>query len=230
MADAILPQGMGGKPVGRTASREVRRQQLIDATIESISRHGIPGTTMTTVTGLAGLSLGLVNFHFKTKKSLFEETLRYLALEYREHWQGRVAKAGDGAADRLRAMVEAHFEPIVCNRRKLTVWFAFYGEAAYRGAYREIMCEMDPERWNIVTAMCASIIEEGAYEGTSPDNVADTLEGLYDGFCLNILMYPDEYPPETAKARVLGYLAGVFPQHFTDVASACSTPCRQGSS
>ena len=49
---------------GRTASKAVRRQQLIEATIDSIAKYGISGTTMTTVTGLAGLSVGIVNFHF----------------------------------------------------------------------------------------------------------------------------------------------------------------------
>ncbi len=42
---------------GRTASKEVRRLQLIKATIESISKYGILGTTMTTMTGFAGLSV-----------------------------------------------------------------------------------------------------------------------------------------------------------------------------
>jgi TetR/AcrR family transcriptional regulator, transcriptional repressor of bet genes len=54
----------------RTASREVRRRQLIEATINSIAQHGIGGTTMNTVTEFLGLSLGIVNFHFKNSLSL----------------------------------------------------------------------------------------------------------------------------------------------------------------
>jgi TetR/AcrR family transcriptional repressor of bet genes len=62
----------------------VRRQQLIEATIESIAKFGISGTTMTTVTGFAGLSVGIVNFHFDSVENLFEETLFSLAAEHRD--------------------------------------------------------------------------------------------------------------------------------------------------
>ncbi|WP_353618775.1 TetR family transcriptional regulator [Tropicibacter sp. R16_0] len=59
----------------RTESKEVRRQQLINTTIASIARIGIVGTTMSTVTESAGLSIGVVNCHFKSTQNLLEETL-----------------------------------------------------------------------------------------------------------------------------------------------------------
>ena len=73
------------KSARRTESKEVRRQQLIDAAIHSIAQNGIAGTTMSTVTETAGLSLGIVNFHFESKQKLFEETLVFIAREYHEH-------------------------------------------------------------------------------------------------------------------------------------------------
>ena len=73
------------KTARRTESKEVRRKQLIDATIESIAQNGIAGTTMSTVTETAGLSLGIVNFHFESKQKLFEETLVHIAKEYHQH-------------------------------------------------------------------------------------------------------------------------------------------------
>ena len=78
----------------RTASKAVRREQLIEATIESISRYGISGTTMNTVTGFAGLSVGIVNFHFESKENLYQETLRFLGEEHRDLWKDDFEKAG----------------------------------------------------------------------------------------------------------------------------------------
>lgn len=66
----------------RTLPAEQRRKQLIEATITSISKAGISGTTLTAVTKEAGLSMGLVNFHFKTKEILLTETLSFLAEEH----------------------------------------------------------------------------------------------------------------------------------------------------
>ena len=57
-------------PSTRKASREARRVQLIEATIETIAVRGFARTTLTDVAQQAGLSHGLVNFHFETKEKL----------------------------------------------------------------------------------------------------------------------------------------------------------------
>jgi len=199
----------------RFASKEARRQQLIDATIKSIAKHGISGTTMTTVTGIAGLSIGLVNFHFSTKDNLFAATLRFLAEEHRDQWKASFEKADLTPQAKLLAIVDAHYHPKICNRKKLAVWFGFYGEAASRAKYRAIMEEIDPERWKVSIALINDIIQEGKYQGVDADSVAHTLEGLYDGFCLNILMYPKEFTSDDAKRNIRAYLASTFPNHFT---------------
>lgn len=199
----------------RIAPKEVRRKQLIDATIASIAKHGISGTTMHTVTQAAGLSLGIVNFHFKSKELLLEETLRYLATEHRDAWMKQYRGATSDPAARLLAIVDAHFHPgLCCSRKKLAVWFAFYGEAANRRKYRQIMSEIDSERWTISEALCAQMVKEGGYLDLDPGIVAKTLEGLYDGLCLNILIYPETFTPADCKAQVRSYLAGLFPKHF----------------
>jgi TetR/AcrR family transcriptional repressor of bet genes len=202
------------RKAGRTASKEVRRRQLIEATIESIGKYGISGTTMNTVTGFAGLSNGIVNFHFTNKETLFEETLRFLAEEHRDQWRKSFRNAALAPEAKLLAIVDAHFHPSICSRKKLAVWFGFYGETGYRASYRRITSEIDEERWEVSTALCREIIRDGGYEGAEADHVASTLEGLYDGFCLNILIYPGEFTRDDAKRRIRGYLACTFPKHF----------------
>ncbi len=198
----------------RTESKQVRRQQLIAATIDSIAKHGISGTTMTTVTRFAGLSIGLVNFHFKTKQILFEETLRFIAEEHREQWQKSLRKPNLAPADKLLAIVDAHYHPKICNRKKLAVWFGFYGEVATRATYRNIMTEIDTERRDTSIDLCNQLIADGSYGGLSGHGIANTLEGLYDGFCLNILMYPGDFSASDAKHEIRNFLGATFPKHF----------------
>ncbi|WP_272005347.1 TetR/AcrR family transcriptional regulator [Roseovarius sp. ZX-A-9] len=198
----------------RTASKEVRRQQLIDATINSIAKHGIAGTTMSTVTEFAGLSIGIVNFHFQSKQNLLEETLMYLAREHHDHWMKSYRDAGLGAPEKLLAIVDAHFHPRICTRKKLAVWYAFYGEAGRRARYRDLVDQIDDERLGVSRALCAEIIGEGDHTGPPAQQIAYTLEGLYDGICLNILMYPEHFSRPQAKAQIRAYLASVFPRHI----------------
>jgi TetR/AcrR family transcriptional repressor of bet genes len=198
----------------RTASKAVRRRQLIDATIESIAKHGIAGTTMTTVTRAAGLSIGLANFHFSTKQNLFEETLRFLAEEHHNHWKKSYEKASLAPKDKLLAIVAAHFHPNICNRKKIAVWYGFFGEANARASYRKLADDIDAERRDLTVELCKQIIKEGGYVNVDPVNIALTLEGLYDGLWLNILMYPGEFSRFDMMMRIEDYLALVFPDHF----------------
>jgi TetR/AcrR family transcriptional regulator, transcriptional repressor of bet genes len=198
----------------RTASKEVRRQQLIDATIQSIAKFGLSGTTMTTVTEIAGLSRGLANFHFRTKQNLFEETLRFLAQEHQQHWKTQHEKANLAPEAKLRSIVEAHFHPNICNRKKLAVWYGFFGEAGARASYRKLVNAIDTERRMLSLDLCHQIITQGRYENADAEDVTITLEGLYDGFWLNILMYPGEFTRIDAMKRIKGYLWRVFPDHF----------------
>lgn len=202
-------------PTGRrTEAKAVRRQQLIEATIDSIARHGIGGTTMSTVTEGAGLSIGLVNFHFKTKQKLLEETLLYLAREHHGQWK-KAHRSGElSAPQRLEAIVASHFHPRICTQRKLSVWFAFYGEAGRRDVYRSLIEDIDTERFETTIALIREIRDSGGYAGPAPRQVALGLESLYDGMWLNILLYPSEYRRSAGKDHVMAYLASLFPRHF----------------
>jgi len=198
----------------RTAPPEVRRQQLIDATLTCVSQHGISGTTLTAVTKEAGVSLGLVNFHFKSKDILLAETLNYLAQEHRLLWMTAVNRSDLLPEDKLRAIVDAQFHPRICSRKKLAVWFAFYGDAAHRETYRKTSSQIDMERQEVCANLCADIIAGGNVEGLTVDDaeeIALTLEGLFDGLWLNMLLYPAKFSRKQASRQVLAYLNMVFP-------------------
>ena len=198
----------------RTESKAVRRQQLIEATINSIAKYGIGGTTMSTVTEAAGLSIGIVNFHFQSKQKLFEETLIYLAREHHDHWLKAYNDAGLSASEKLMAIVDAHFHSKICSQKKLSVWYAFYGEAGRRKIYRELIEHIDVERFNISLALCDEINTEGGYTGLDPRQVSNLLEALYDGMWLELLTYPESYSRERARDHIAAFLAGIYPKHF----------------
>ncbi|MAZ14925.1 MAG: transcriptional regulator [Ahrensia sp.] len=200
---------------GRTAPPEVRRAQLIDATIDSIAQYGLSGTTMSTVTRIAGLSQGIANFHFQSKKNMLCETLRFLAEEHHDLWKAQLADSSLSSAEKLLAIVDAHFHAKICNPRKLAVWFGFFGEPAHRDTYRELVKDIDAERWEVSVGLCRAIREQGKYESVDPDSVMRNLEALYDGFFLNILIYPDMFSGDDAKRLVRNFLARAFPEHFS---------------
>lgn len=198
----------------RTATRDARREQLIHATIDSISKRGFSGTTLTTVTKTARLSHGIVNFHFDSKEQMYVETLGYLAREHYDRWHGSMLAAGDDPALQLRAILRTDFEPDICSPKKLAVWFAFWGQAKYRPNYLEVHHKYDDERSTEILRLCTEIAHAGQYEGVDPESVMRSLAAMVDGLWLMLLMYPNEVTPQAAFQDCLVFLERTFPRHF----------------
>jgi len=198
----------------RSANRAARRLQLIEATIASVAELGFTDTTLSTVTVRAGLSHGTINFHFKSKKILFIETLKYLAEEHRNRWRGALEKAGPRPERQLAAMIGVDFDPVICDEERLAVWFAFWGEIKCRPAYRDICGQIDAERLKEFERLCGLINEEGQYPHVDPSFVAKCLESLIDGIWLNKLCQPEVYRCSEAGRMCISFLAAQFPRHF----------------
>jgi TetR/AcrR family transcriptional regulator, transcriptional repressor of bet genes len=208
----------------RAEAKAERRQQLIEATIDSIARFGLTGTTMGKVTELAGVSLGLANFHFESKDRLFEAMLRHLAAEQRALWQSRAQDPGLSSRELLLAIVESRFHASICARKKLAVWFAFYGDASARETYRRAVGDVDDERLEATVAIFTEMIAEAGYTHLDPDEAALSVEALYDGLWLNMLLYPTVFRRSTCRARALNLVAALFPRHFTADPTAADGP------
>ena len=202
------------QPKKRTASKEERRTQLIKATIKSIAKRGLSDTTIATVAGEAQLSQGIINLHLKSKDLLLVETLRYVVDEYRVAWETALETAGDSSAEQLAAVVAADFQPRVCDRNKLAVWFAFWGESKSRPTYRKLCAKRDREYENVLEQLCADLIREGKYSGLNAKMVSSGLAAMSEGLWLDMLLSPSEMSREQASKVCMAYLVSAFPKHF----------------
>ncbi len=198
----------------RTASKEERQAQLIKATIRSIAKHGLSVTTMATVAGEAGLSQGIINLHFKSKERLLEETLLWVVDEYRSAWHKALQTSGDSLAEKLASLIRVDFDKRICQRNKLAVWFAFWGESRSRHTYRKICADHGREYKQVLIGLCDDIIMQGGYR-IQAQYVATGLMALSVGLWLDLLLSPAEMSPEQAEEISLSYLTGVFPGHFS---------------
>ena len=73
-------------------------------------------TTLGDVAGEAGLSQGIVNLHFESKDNLLNETLRFLADEYKTQFDKVLQRAGPAPSDKLLALMELDLRPSICER------------------------------------------------------------------------------------------------------------------
>jgi AcrR family transcriptional regulator len=199
---------------GRKASKETRRQQLIEATIDSLAKRGYSETTMADVADGAGLSRGIVNFHFESKEKLLVATLQYMADEYSSHWRAALQKAGDDPAKQLGTLVSADFDRSICNKRKLAAWCAFWGEAKSRPTYQALCGARDEAYQNVFIDLCRRLKKDGGYD-FEPVSTALGLSAMLEGLWLRLMMGTEDVTRETAHHAATEFLASVFPKHFS---------------
>lgn len=202
------------KKISRTEKREIRRQQLIDATLQCISQNGIGGTKLSDVAKVAGLSQGIVNLHFASKDNLLRETLNYLADDYRQQFERVLAQSAAEPAAKLLALMEMDFAPTVCEPRKLAVWFAFWGEVQAMPTYQKICEERDRHYSTVVRGLCNEIIKDGGYKAIQATTVAAALSAMTEGLWLSRLINPKNFSREGAMDAVYSYLRAIFPDHY----------------
>jgi TetR/AcrR family transcriptional repressor of bet genes len=198
----------------RTASREVRRRQLIKATMKCIARNGMGNTSIGDVAKEAGLSQGIVNLHFDSKDNLLTETLRALANEYRDQFDDTLAKAGPRPADALLALMEMDLRPKLLDQQKLAIWFAFWGEVKSRPTYRKICDEYDRYYDSVVEQLCQELINEAGYENVTAAAAAEALTSMTNGLWLSCLISPQDFNRDVAWDAIMSYLSNVFPRHY----------------
>ncbi|WP_315924706.1 transcriptional regulator BetI [Mesorhizobium sp. SP-1A] len=197
---------------GRKASKETRQLQLIEATIDSLAKRGYSGTTMADVADGAGLSRGIVNFHFESKEKLLVATLQHMYDEYSAHWRTALAKAGDDPARRLQALVAADFDRSICNKRKLAAWCAFWGEAKTRPTYQALSGARDADYQNTILDLCRLLKQDAGY-AYDPQAIALALSALLEGLWLRLMMGAENVSRESALQAANEFLKSVFPAH-----------------
>jgi len=212
-----------GERKGRKASKETRRLQLIEATIDSLAKRGYSDTTMADVADGAGLSRGIVNFHFESKEKLLVATLQHMAEEYAAHWRGALDRAGDDPARRLAAVVAADFDRAVCSRRKLAAWCAFWGEAKSRPTYQALCGSRDQAYQATMIELCGALARDGGY-AFDVEKAALGLAALLEGLWLRLMMGGDDISREKAQDAAFEHLAIVFPKHFPIAAARRAEP------
>jgi TetR/AcrR family transcriptional repressor of bet genes len=203
-------------PKTRVEKREQTRRDLISATLDSIATKGFAETTLEKVSKRAGVSRGLVNFHFESKEKLLIEALNQMSEEYAASWTRALARADPDPLSQLVAMIDSDFHPRACTRKKVAVWYGFLGEARSRQAYT-VVCQRRHDRFSeAMEECCKDVAELGNYSNIDYKIVARGLGALIDSLWRDLMLSPRNFSREDSKRSCFKYLANVFPRHFDE--------------
>lgn len=180
---------------GRKASEETRRTQILHAAYEVAARGGLDALTVREAAERAGLSVGLVLFHFKTKDALIIAVLDHvLATTTVLHMTDDIA-AISSPRERLLALLRREMRRLSSEPRRIRLFFDFWALGftnrrirarmqaeldRYRAAFRPMAEEVlrsEPTRFAGVTAQGLAAVSVSFIKGCAvqsmidPDNV-----------------------------------------------------------
>lgn len=171
---------MGRRPV------EVRREQILTATVEQLRTRGMETTRVADVADAMGISTGLVFYHFATKEALLVAALEHAVADDLERLQRALAR-GRTPTDRLRRVLAAYGPTGAAGG--WTLWIDAWSSALRQPAVRRSLRRLDA-RWReaLLEAITAGVV---AGEMTCPDPVASVarLDALLDGLSVAVVVH-----------------------------------------
>jgi len=203
-------------PAPRARSTNSRqRQRLIDACISALHLYGPSRTTVEKVVAIAKMSPGIVRFYFDSKAAMLVASLGFLAAEFEERVLVPVARLQGRPVAALELLVDLYLDPDIASPRKVSVWYAFWGEASSRQEYYDICGQKDERFAALVRALIERLIADTRQAQLDPDGIAlgliGVLEILWQGFAFQSEVTIDR---AAAKHRCMAYLRSIFPGEF----------------
>jgi TetR/AcrR family transcriptional repressor of bet genes len=197
-----------------------QRQRLIDACISALHIHGPSRTTVEKVVAIAKMSPGIVRFYFDSKAAMLVASLQFLSAEFEEQVLSPVSRLKANPVAALELLVDLYLDPEIASPRKVSVWYAFWGEANSRQEYYDICGQKDESFAALVRELIGRLIEDSGQRHLDTDGVAlgliGALEMLWQDFAFRS---EEDIDRKAAKRRCMAYLESVFPGRFAPPAS-----------
>ncbi len=115
----------------KVGMKPLRKQQLIDATLESVAQYGLQNTTIITISRIAGLSSGIISHYFGGKQGLIEATVKHLLEELKVALLARMTQQPLEPVERLKMIIEANFTPLQRSIQATKTWLSFWAQSMH---------------------------------------------------------------------------------------------------
>lgn len=116
--------------MSRKRIRDIRNDELIEATIIAVHKRGYSVVTMAEIATEAGASAASINYYFGSKEGLMEATMRHLLNKLRQAMVEGYARAHT-PIDRIYAVMDANFADDLFTVPQCSVWMQFWANAPY---------------------------------------------------------------------------------------------------
>lgn len=193
---------------GVKASEAERREQIIAAAYDVASRNGLEGLTVRAVAAKAGLSHGLVLYHFNRKDQLVRALLDWL-LKSAALLQipASITKIAD-PMERLYTLLRQELDRASSDPRRSQLLFEYWALGSRHAAIRtRIKTEMDRYRVGL-RVLVEEVLDSGSgrFLRVTPDGLAAVVQSLIYGCAVQAMIAPRHFDIEEYLDAIEGLI------------------------
>lgn len=194
-------------PSLRAAQAGESRRRLIDAAATLFAERGYAGTSVAAIGEQAGVSRGLVNFHFATKANLLRAVVADLVTGLEEHMFGEPAPDASPLA-LLAQLIDAHRRFLVEQPGRARLLFRLQAEELNPALGLDDFAQLH-DRWLERTRpWWEAGVAAGEVDPRFDHNATATVvTGALRGIALEWLLAPDSVDVERAYEQLVRFVA-----------------------
>lgn len=193
---------------------EVRRRQLIEATLQCLAEFGHSGTSVRAVCARAGVSPGLVTHHFEGIDDLVAAAYAHAGELAASALEAAMSTAGDDPVARIRAFVDASFRPPLLDSDLLAVWLAFWSLVRRDPEIRRIHASIYGDYRRMLEAQVGAIATAHELDLDIRLTVLG-FTAMMDGLWLELCLDATTFTPAEAQRIAHGWIDTLIDGQFT---------------
>jgi AcrR family transcriptional regulator len=185
----------------KEVDHDERREELLEAVWRVIARDGMEGTTIRGIAKETGWSTGVLAHYFTDKDDIIGSALRLAYERIVTRWDEKLQGVSGP-----RALYELVLDnlPLDAERELETKLLMNYWSLAIRGSD---LTPRPQHRGPLLIDLLTRLVREGQEAGEirsdeAPEDIAERLLGLIDGFSLHALLNPERLPRERQLALI----------------------------
>jgi TetR/AcrR family transcriptional repressor of bet genes len=187
---------------------DIRKPQLIDATMEAINSVGLQKASVVMIAGFAGVSPAIINHYFGGKNDLLEATMRSVLRQLSQGVKERLqATHPDDVVGRITAIVGGNFDKRQLDSKVVKTWLAFWSQAMHSAPLYRL------QQVNERRLLSHLLLElKRALPPGQARLVAQSIAALIDGIWLRGALSPSGIDGDLAQKIIGDYLACQLPK------------------
>jgi TetR/AcrR family transcriptional repressor of bet genes len=193
----------------RPSNTVERREQIVQGLMTAMSEFGYEGATIPAIAQAAGLTPGLVHYHFNSKQAILIALIDHLSEMVRKRFSSLLDKSR--RKDELTAYIQAHLAlGPGADHRAVTCWIVVGAEAVRQPDIRSAYQTATAQQILWLEQICTTALKEQGRSTKASRRLALAIISAIEGAYRLTISAPDFIPAGFAAKAVIEMASGLI--------------------